>query len=179
MACDELIPPGTARPVAVLAHPDDESLWCAGLLSASELDWTVICCSIPPQDPTRAYKFFAACEMLGVLPRLLPYRETEVLDLALLDLSPFDLILTHGAAGEYGHRHHKQLHVFVGEHYPERARFIGYGGPGRFSLPLDDRLRARKMSALQCYDGGPRPPQWRHLLANYGRRFDLWTERYD
>lgn len=180
MAGPDLIPNGIERPVAVLAHPDDESLWCAGLIVGTNLPWTIICCSIPPQDPERAWKFFNACSVLRAEPKLRPYGE-EAFDVSIakLDLDEYDFILTHGAAGEYGHRHHIQLHEHIKERWPDKTRFIGYGGAGQFRYPLDEQSRILKRAAIECYDGGPRPPQWKHLLANYGRKFDLWTERYD
>lgn len=180
MAGPDLIPEGVKRPVAVFAHPDDESLWCGGLLYASDMDWTVICCSIPPHDRQRAWKFFDACEALAVRGVLMPFEEGEGLNLSLLDLGGYDFIVTHGEAGEYGHRHHVQLHAHIKQRWGEKARYIGYGGEGRFTLSLDDIAKRRKLEALQCYDRESNgEPQWKHLIANYGRKFDLWNERYD
>lgn len=179
MAGDEkLIPNEVERPVAVLAHPDDEALWCAGLICGSNLPWTVICCSIPPHEPPRAWRFFDACEVLGARPRLMPFEERHSLNLSLLDLNEFDFIVTHGEAGEYGHLHHQQVHAHVRQRWGEKARYIGYGGEGRFRLPLDEVTRARKLQAIKCYVDGE-SPKWKLLLKLYGRQFDLWEERYD
>src|SRR5262245_29588921 len=96
------------RLAVVTAHPDDESLWCGGLLLRYPGNWTVICCSTPKRDPIRAYKFFDACERLGARGRIVVQPEdlNTKLSFAWIDLSPYDLIVTHGEAGEYGHPHH-------------------------------------------------------------------------
>lgn len=180
MDSEKLIPSGVCRPVAVLAHPDDEALWCAGLIASSDLHWTVICCSIPDRDPPRAYRFFYSCEVLGAKPRMLPFRESEGLQLDRLKLDEFDFILTHGAAGEYGHRHHIEIHDYISERHADRSRYIGYGGPGRFRYPLDAIAKHAKEQSIKCYNDEWRGmPQWQFLLNNYGKRFDLWTECYD
>lgn len=182
---ERLIPAGARRAVAVLAHPDDESLWCGGLIGRSDLDWTVICCSIPHADPIRAYQFFQACEVLGAKGRLLPFGERAGLfRIDEIDLSSFDLVLTHGRNGEYGHPQHIELHDRLRERVPDRLRTIGYrkDGAGRFSHPLDSIAKQIKLAALRCYSAvspTDRKPKWEALLEYYGSRFDLWHETYD
>lgn len=182
---DDLIPAGTRRAAAVLAHPDDESLWCGGLLARADVEWTVVCCSVPFADPERAHdKFFKACSVLGVTAELLPFGERAgPLRIDTFDLTPFDLILTHGEAGEYGHPQHKELYRRLAAGGEHRTRFIGYGGQGRFKVPLSEALKAKKLEALRCYDhisptDGGRPKS-QALIDYYGARFDLWCERYD
>lgn len=177
---DHLIPWDAKRGLAIFAHPDDETLWCGGLLSRGDLDWTVVCCSIPEKDPERAYKFFGACSALGVTGRLLPFGEKAgPFRLDMIDTDGFDVVLTHGVAGEYGHPQHKELH----ERLPMATRHIGYGGEGRYKLPLSDPMKHRKMAALRCYDhvspADDGKPKWEALLEYYGKRFDVWRETYD
>jgi hypothetical protein len=169
------------RRALVVAHPDDEALWFGGLLIAEPGDWTVICCSIPLTDPVRAWKFFDACEVLKAKPRLLPFVEpgasADLQHLEHLDLSGFDQVVTHSASGEYGHRHHFQLHRLL------KGAVNGCYGttPGAKVIRLTDEQYDQKMSAIRCYDHvSPSDglPKWQALIGRYGKQFDLKTETY-
>lgn len=170
----------------VVAHPDDETLWFGGLLIAEPGDWTVICCSIPRTDPIRAWKFFDACALLGAAARVLPFVEAPGLPLQQLeaiDLAVFDQVVTHSAAGEYGHAHHLQLHHFIRERVPGRALFGCYGAAaGDHVVTLDRSAAARKRQVLAAYnhcspaDAGVAKHD--ALIARYGTRFDLDMETY-
>jgi LmbE family N-acetylglucosaminyl deacetylase len=50
--------------------------------------------------------------------------------------SNFDLVLTHGANGEYGHIHHKLVHHAV-KHHPRVICFADLGEGQTYSLPTD------------------------------------------
>lgn len=175
------------RRVLVVAHPDDESLWFGGLLAAEPGDWMTICCSIPRTDPVRAWKFFAACEVLGTKARLLPFNEGTAREplqyLELLDLSGFDQIVTHNVVGEYGHYQHLQLNRALVARYPDKVVTGGYGkseGPKR--IVLNEHQLGVKMAALRCYDHiSPTDgkSKWRALIDRYGSQFDLGVETYD
>ena len=157
----------------MFAHPDDESLWCGGRLS--EGDWAVICCSVPDKHPNRAWRFFEACEVLGVKGKILPWRESEGLYLEELDLDEYDEILTHGEAGEYGHRHHVAIHKHIKERWGDRAEYIGYGVDGAKEYPLSREAQEKKRKAIEVYNRDPYPKK---LISWYGPKYDLWTERY-
>jgi LmbE family N-acetylglucosaminyl deacetylase len=184
---DGMVRPSRRRAL-VLAHPDDESLWAAGLLIRYPGDWTAICCSIPARDPIRAWKFFDACEVLGARARLMPFVEkpNAPLDhLGELELDGFDLIVTHGAAGEYGHPAHVALHELIAR---RRSRFLAIGyrkaGAGELALQLSPAEWTQKLGALRCYDNimtfrGRRMMTWEALRAEYGATFDLQRESYD
>lgn len=171
----------------VVAHPDDESLWFGGLLAAEPGDWTIVCCSIPRTDPVRAWKFFDACEVLGAKARLLPVVETSPTEalkhLDVVDLSAFDEVVTHGAAGEYGHGHHLQLNRVLKARYPGKVVGGCYGRPpGARRIVLNEQQIGVKMAALRCYDHvSPSDgiPKWRALLNRYGSQFDLGVETYE
>lgn len=187
-----------ARRVVVTAHPDDETLWCGGLLLRYPGDWSIICCSIPKRDPIRAVKFHLACAALGANGRVLDWIETRSVPLRGLeqiDLDGVDLVVTHGQAGEYGHQHHKQVNEFVRSTMPVEAELltIGYGRARVDAPALTVDLTAleweRKLNALKSYDhdiawGGRKRPTWDALLAEYGTpgryfAFDLKRESYD
>lgn len=182
---------GVRTAVLVVAHPDDETLWCGGLLQRLAVPWTVIACSIPRRDPERAWKFHAACNALGAVGRVLPFEETsageDLRGLHLLDLWGFDLVATHGAAGEYGHPHHKQVHRYIRAMVPARLLTIGWrpDGAGALRLDLAKHEVERKHAALKAYDhkspsdGGL--PKWQALLRRYAdvAGLDLGIETYD
>lgn len=183
---DDLIPESAETGLLVVAHPDDEALWCGGLLARRDILWTVICCSIPHRDPERAYHFFQSCEVLGATGRLLPFSERSgPFRYDLIDVAGFDVILTHGRAGEYGHPHHKNVHEGIRNKLPNRVRrHIGYRPDrrrGQWSLPLDATLKAKKLEALKCYRTEVPEGQetWANLLEIFGKKFDLWNETYD
>lgn len=183
---------GVRNGAIVVAHPDDEALWCGGLMARYPARWTVICCSIPRSDPIRAWKLFDACAALGATARLLPFEEAEARHplthlAALPPLTGYDCIVTHNQVGEYGHVQHVGVHRFLADRdAPEKIVTIGYGdvssGEGG-CIALDASEMARKLDALRCYDhaapsdGGK--PKWRALLDRYAPMFDLSVETYE
>jgi len=96
----------------IAAHPDDETLWCGGLmLMHPDVKWTVITLC-RKSDPDRSPKFhktmkaFGARGIMGDLddgPDQIPLDEQDVQDaiMKLLGADKFDLILTHSTSGEY------------------------------------------------------------------------------
>lgn len=159
----------------VVAHPDDETLWCGGTIVHYPGPWTIICCTIPRTDPIRAWKFFDACRTLNAAPRLMPFVEPDpskpLSHLVDIDLRPFDVVLTHNEIGEYGHLHHKTVHRFV-ETRHRNVLVFGFGGPGSLKSPLTAGDIDMKRRALKRYDHvlpymGTDMPKWRALEARY------------
>ncbi|WP_282017623.1 PIG-L deacetylase family protein [Salegentibacter mishustinae] len=107
--------------VVIVAHPDDETLWCGGtILTHSSFNWFVISLS-RGDDPERAPKFYRCIKTLnaagamGILddgPEQNPL-DIELIKKAILDLLPelnFDLIITHNPTGEYTrHLRHEEV----------------------------------------------------------------------
>lgn len=161
------------NPCVITAHPDDEVLWAGGLILANpDLDWTIVCCSIPRIDPIRAWKWNVACQRLGVVRTLLvPSQETEPdKNLSFLPrLTGNSSIVTHGMAGEYGHMHHRQLYWAYTER-PEVPVITFNLGGGEFKVEAD---QDSKLAAIMAYDHkttyeGREMPKWRALLQRYG-----------
>jgi len=109
---DEVIFGPRLRAAVVVAHPDDEILWCGGyILAHPEFDWRIVTLC-RESDPDRAPKFRRVLEQLGAVgamadlddePEQLPLANEDVEEtiLALLAGISYGLILTHGPRGEY------------------------------------------------------------------------------
>jgi len=108
--------------VIIIAHPDDEIIWCGGMiLQNPEWDWTVLSlCRAGDRD--RSPKFRAVCESLDMasyisdlddsnpLKAIRPGCEIGLRIREFLSDMNWDLCLTHGPAGEYGHQRHIEAH---------------------------------------------------------------------
>lgn len=166
-----------------MAHPDDETLWSAGLILRYPKDWTVICCTIPYHDPIRAEKFHDACKTLGAMDSVAIDHSERAGLIPVPDLSDFDLIVTHNEVGEYGHVQHRELHNAVKGRWPEKMLCFGYGGgTPKLTLALSDIEAEKKLAALQCYDhrasNDRGKMKWEVLLETFSSRYDLWREPY-
>lgn len=107
--------------VAIVAHPDDETIWAGGtLLMHPDSCWTVVTLT-RRSDPDRAPNFFKAMEHYGAKgimgdlddgPDQKPLRTVDVED-AIMELLPshrYDLIVTHSFWGEYTrNRRHEEV----------------------------------------------------------------------
>ena len=109
-----------SRCAVIVAHPDDETLWAGGtILLHSDAKWTVVTLC-RKSDKDRSFRFFKALDELGAKgamgdledgPEQTPLDRREVQN-TILDMLPqrqFDLIITHGAWGEYTrHMRHEE-----------------------------------------------------------------------
>jgi LmbE family N-acetylglucosaminyl deacetylase len=112
------------RVAVVVAHPDDEVIYCGGLirrLVTSGIEVDVVCATgwfIPERmTPIRRSELSRSCWRLRARARQLNLiDEPGPLDHQLLDRelaglrwSDYARVYTHGVCGEYGHAHHIQV----------------------------------------------------------------------
>lgn len=117
--------PKRGEALVVVAHPDDEILWCGALIMRySELNWTIVSVC-RASDSDRRPRFRASCSELGCRGFILDIDDSpelccldlnaDIIDplLAILPDKPWDICLTHGYNGEYGHQRHIDVHQAV------------------------------------------------------------------
>jgi len=109
------------RVAVIVAHPDDEVLWCGGLL-LSRPHWSpFVACLCRGGDPDRAPRFRRVLDRLGARGAMadlddgpdqapVPADKVQALVLSLLPAREYDLVLTHSPQGEYTrHRRHEEV----------------------------------------------------------------------
>ena len=167
--------------VVIMAHPDDETCWAGGLISSlPEIKWHSICCSYPRrlEEFDRKFDYLKACSSLNMCPHQIEKVETDpkmsldiVNELKDLNINQYDVIITHGKDGDYGHAHHKSIHNQVLSLAEKPV--IGTSYTGNYILPLTEKVYDKKMKALKEYKtnsykiDGKSVEKWEALLYVY------------
>lgn len=170
----------------VVAHPDDETMWGGSLPIRYPGDWFIVCCTVPRRDPERALLFENACKKLGAESFCLPLQEppaSGTIQDIYLPAGDFDLVVTHGAEGEYGHLHHKQVHHLVTSAIQDTPILTFGYGKGDIKITLDMIEYQKKLNALKEYSHelpfqGKTMPKWKALLKNYDA-VDFGVDHFD
>jgi len=114
----------------VVAHPDDETIFCGGLLQVyRRRPWKVVCVTDGNADGAgekRKADFASACAQLKVkdsemwdFPDRFDARlNLESLTQRLSALEPSE-VFTHGILGEYGHPHHQDVCLATHRAFPK------------------------------------------------------------
>lgn len=158
----------------IIAHPDDETLWCGGtMLLHPDCNWFVACLC-RKNDSDRAPKFKRAIEILnatGSMGNLDDGANQRRLDKkavkkAILDLIPkqsFDLIITHSPFGEYtSHLRHEEI------------------GRAVIALWKDKKIKTPKLWAFAYEDGNKEYYPKMIAAANIQQTLPkkIWEEKY-
>jgi LmbE family N-acetylglucosaminyl deacetylase len=188
---DEVRSDPRPRAAVVVAHPDDETLWCGGyILTHPEFFWRIVtlCRGV---DPDRAPRFRRVLQRLGAEGDMadlddgpdqapLPVEQVQETAARLLAGTSYNLILTHGPMGEYTwHRRHSECCQTVVELWrlggidTRRLWLFAYEDGGRAYLPRvrDDADRRDVLTDDVWLEK-------RRLITDlYGFRPDSWEAR--
>jgi LmbE family N-acetylglucosaminyl deacetylase len=188
---NEVIPVPRLRAAVVVAHPDDEILWCGGyILAHPEFHWRVVTLC-RASDTDRAPKFRRVLEQLGAEGEMadlddqpaqapLPVEQLQSTILRLLAQNSYNLMLTHGPKGEYTHhsRHEECSRSVVelwqsGRIETEKLWLFAFEDGGHAYLPRvrDDADRRDMLTETVWLE------KYRLITDVYGYGPDSWEAR--
>lgn len=135
--------------LVIIAHPDDETIWAGGTLLENNWDLTIL--SLCRRDDIdRAPRFQKVCKEYKAKcfmsdledKNLQPLESDEIIQrIKEFAEDEYDIIITHGKNGEYGHIRHKEIHKAVVEMLnlklikAKNIFFFSYLKKGRYAYP--------------------------------------------
>ena len=151
--------------ILVCAHPDDETLFFAGLvLQSRKQNWLIACVTDGNADgmgQKRKADFEKACRLLGAqkteffgLPDVYDQRlDIKRLQMCLSQLPPAQIVYTHGPVGEYGHPHHQDVCFAVHDYFQKKTkvRGVAYNCEPDFVIqlsPAEFKTKAKILSTI-------------------------------
>jgi LmbE family N-acetylglucosaminyl deacetylase len=153
--------------LVIIAHPDDESIFFAGLMMQErELPWKVICVTDGNADGnenSRRIQFENAMKKLEVdsfdnwgFPDI--YEERLCIDSLKEKMAQLPLpkkVFTHGITGEYGHPHHQDVSFAVHEFFHDKTEVYStaYNCFPDFSVILNEEEYQLKTEILTSIYG--------------------------
>lgn len=181
----------TRRAAVVVAHPDDEALWCGGLiLKFPSWEWHVVSIC-RGADSDRAPRFFNSMKCLnaeGKMADLDDGPEQHPLDelglkntvAELLGKGGWDLLVTHGPRGEYTrHRRHEEVCEAVVQLWEtgilssQELWMFAYGDQSGSGLPLANEDASNRADL----DPAIWEKKRRLITDTYGFSPDSWEAR--
>jgi LmbE family N-acetylglucosaminyl deacetylase len=160
--------------IMIVAHPDDESLF-GGEALVSAKGWMVVCAT-NASNPTRRREFINAMKSVGASYVMLNHADhlcsgnfDPALDQTLARLlndRPYELIVTHGKRGEYGHPQHRALHEIVCRIAPRKL--IRVFATNWWAPP---RVSAGKHQLLSFYRSQPSICRYRFMAERESLRW--------
>lgn len=152
------VPDAPRKALLLVAHPDDETIFAGGLMLARpEWEWHIICMTGVAERRAqfdRAVDDFRNCGVNITFTRNHEFidryrpgdRRLWLAALAKEDCVSWDIVLTHGARGEYGHHHHMWLnhiaHLLyenVWDFFAPRSPVLQLAKTRTMSVPTDAR----------------------------------------
>lgn len=104
------------RGLIVTAHPDDSFIFAHNIRkSEPNIDWND-CVATYTLESARGIEFLKACAIMQSVPIFLGLPDTDEhlkFEFLNLDLKRYSTIITHNINGEYGNKHHKDVHNWV------------------------------------------------------------------
>jgi autotransporter strand-loop-strand O-heptosyltransferase len=147
--------PNRRKNLMIVAHLDDETIFGAGTLLKNPKDWHIECMT-GADDKPRMNEFYSALETLGMESTGVsnytdsleyPFPEDAKYHIEhLLAVNDYEMVVTHGEEGEYGHVQHVSLHNIVKDCNPKGLHFFALG-----TEPLDAEVYKKKQEALAHY----------------------------